>query len=201
MTGLALDLDGDGVAGGVQLAVAHLNGAHVHIGLDVQADGVVHVGVLAAAFLHHTVAAANGLLSGLEEQLDGAGQLFAHVLAQLGNAQQDGGVDVVAAGVHDAVVLGAIITGTILLQGQGVDVGAQAHHVAGLAAADDTHDAGVSAGLVLDAPLGQQSRDALLGLQLLGAQLGILMQFPANGNHFFGNGFDVGIDFHKNFSF
>ena len=166
-----------------------------------QADGVIHIGILAAALLHHAVAAADGLLGRLEEQLDGTGQLLAHLLAQLGNAQQNSGMNVVTAGVHHAVVLGAVIPGTILLQGQGVDVGADAHHVAGLAAADDTHDAGVGAGLMLDAPLGQQSRDALLGLQLLGAQLGILMQFPTDGNHFLGNGLNFLVDFHKNFSF
>ena len=106
-------------------------------------------------------------------------------------------MDVVSAGVHHAVIQGAVAAGAVLLQRQGVDIRPDAHHVAGLSAPDDAHDARVGTGLVLDAPLVQQGGDALLGLQLLGAQLGVLVQLPADGDHFIGNGFDFLLQFHK----
>ena len=77
------------------------------------------------AFLDHFTAAALAFLGRLENEIGGAVEALA--LGQvLGRAQQHGGVAVVAAGVHAAVVLGLVAEAVHFVDGQGVHVGAHA---------------------------------------------------------------------------
>ena len=161
-----------------------------------EADGIIHLGILAAALLHHALAAAHGLLRRLEEELDRAGKLLLHLLAETAQAEKDGGVNIVAAGVHDAVVERAVVPALVLLERKRVDVAPDAHHIAGLFAPDDGQNAGVGAGLVLDAPGVQVGADAFLRLLLVSAQLGVPVQIPADGDHFIGDLVDACLQIH-----
>jgi hypothetical protein len=91
--------------------------------------------------------AGGALLVGLEHEHDlASGGAVAGEVA--GDAEADGGVDVVAAGVHTARVTGLVRGLGLLLDGQGVDVGAEADHGAGLPRVEDGDDPGLRDALV-----------------------------------------------------
>ena len=71
------------------------------------------------------------LLGGLEEEDDGAGEARLQAGQHLGRAEEDRRVGVVAAGVHDALHLAAEREVVRLVDGKGVDVGAQGDDAAG----------------------------------------------------------------------
>ena len=76
-------------------------------------------------FFHHDPAAAAILLGGLEDEVDGAAEVarFGQIL---GGAEQHGGVAVMAAGVHPVRGAGGVGEAGRLVDGQRVDVGAEA---------------------------------------------------------------------------
>ncbi len=109
----------------------------------------------------------------------------------LGGGQQHGGVAVVAAGVHLALVLAGVGEGVVLGHRQRVDVGAQAHRAAAGAVLDDADHAGLAQAAVDgDAPVGQRLGDDVGGAVLLKAQLGVGVDVTADG----GDGGHVGQD-------
>jgi hypothetical protein len=71
----------------------------------------------------HRLGAESVFFGGLEDQVDGAGEA-ALSRQDMGGAQQHGHVAVVAAGVHDAVVLGPVGPRAALGQREAVHVGA-----------------------------------------------------------------------------
>ena len=132
-------------------------------------------------------------LGGLEDELDGAGQVGPHLAEHLGRAHEHGHVGVVAAGVHHAHGLAQV--GGFHLggegqvvgfgEGQAVHIGAQGHHGAGLAAAQNAHHAGAAhASLHLQAQLAQVGGDEGGGAGFLVAELGVLVDVAPPGNHF-----------------
>ena len=98
---------------------------------------------------------------------------------ELCRAQQHGGVAVVAAGVHGAV-LGGVGQAGVFPDGQGVDVRPEQHGFAWLSA----HEVGHQAGVALepgdgDAEGGKLRRDVLGGLVFTETQLRVLMKMAA----------------------
>ena len=76
------------------------------------------------AFFNHDFGAARVLLCRLKNQVQGAGKC--HTLGDVFCCgQQHGGVPVVPAGVHDALMATGVGKGVLLENGQGVHVGAQ----------------------------------------------------------------------------
>jgi hypothetical protein len=82
----------------------------------------------------HGAHAADAFLGRLEHQLDRAGELRCQVLQHRRDAEQRRGVDVVAAGVHQALVLAGERQAGAFLDRQRVHVGADRQHLAGAAA-------------------------------------------------------------------
>ncbi|ESU48690.1 hypothetical protein P376_3332 [Streptomyces sp. HCCB10043] len=88
----------------------------------------------------HDLRAALALLAGLEHEHHVPGQLRAPGRQQPGGADEAGGVEVVAAGVHTAVEDGGVREPGLLLDGQRVHVAAQQDGGAGAAAAQHGGD-------------------------------------------------------------
>ena len=136
--------------------------------------------------VHHAVSdhrlhAADPFLGGLEHQLHRAGKLWRNLLEHRGNAKQRGGVDVVAAGVHQAGLRAGERQPGLLLDRQRVHVGADGQYRTGSAAFDQADDPGASnACLVADAETGQFARDDAGSAHLLAAQFGMGMDVAAD---------------------
>ena len=132
-------------------------------------DGV-HMGIF-----HHAGgyqlprAAGHQILAGLENKLYRSGELVPHVAQRSGNAQQHGGVQVMAAGVHHALVPTGKGQTRVLIDRQGVDIGPQAHAFAGtLLAVEQAHNGGGQRGLDLVHPhFLQLGADQCAGTHLL----------------------------------
>ena len=103
--------------------------------------------VVQQAGRHHQPAALHDLLSGLENDFDRSGQFILLFLQDGRRAEHAGGVEIMAAGMHDPVLQGGVGQAAFLADGQGVDIAAQADHAARLRAADHGDDAGRHAGL------------------------------------------------------
>ncbi len=99
--------------------------ARGQLGGDVEPDQArpLHGGQRPA--FEHRLGPAQRLLGRLEEEDVAARQVLAAGRQQRGRAEQGGHVDVVAAGVHDALDLGVDRAGLVLLYGQAVDVAPQ----------------------------------------------------------------------------
>ena len=169
-------------------------------------------GIFHHAFLHHHLGApdllAVGLevgrafLGGLEDELHAAGQLVLHAGQHLGRGHQDGGVRVVAAGVHHVHFLaqvGALGLGRegqvhLFLHRQRVHVGAQ-HHRTGLAALEHGDHAGHGhAGLHLHAQRAQMVGHQLGGARFLVAQFRMLVDVAAPGDELVLDGLGALVD-------
>ncbi|MNI24774.1 hypothetical protein D3C73_784040 [compost metagenome] len=120
----------------------------------------------------------------LEDEHDFARQVLAHARQYFGGGHQHCGVRVVAAGVHDVHFLALVVAAGLggerqtfrLLDRQGVHVGAQGNHRAGLAAFEDADHAGVGdAGMHLEAELAQVVGHQLGGAHLLATQFRVLV--------------------------
>jgi len=106
----------------------------------------------------------------------------------LGHGEQDGGVPVVAAGVHHPGV-GRGVRGTGgLVDRQSVDIGAQQDRGSGLGSADQRGDAGSPNALAHRRDAGDRSQaggDQRGGSRLLKAQLGVPVQVAAGLHQLF----------------
>ena len=76
MAGDALYVDQQVAGGGVHFAAAELNAAGGAGGSNVKAQNGAHIRLLHTPGLDHLVCAADGLLGGLEKQLDCAGKFM-----------------------------------------------------------------------------------------------------------------------------
>ena len=92
--------------------------------------------------LHHMPRTDHGLLGGLEEEENIARDLLAALCQQLRRAEQHRRVDVVAAGVHDALVFRTVGRAGLLRDGQRVEIGAQTDRRAGPPAAQKRRRSG-----------------------------------------------------------
>jgi hypothetical protein len=124
---------------------------------------------------------ASALLGRLKDEMDGAVEVACRRKV-LGGAQQHGRVAVMAAGMHAALVLAAMIEGIVLVHRQRVHVGAQPNGARIVADPDGADDAGLAdAGRDLAAPflelLGHDLRRPLL----LEAELGMGVDVTPDG--------------------
>ena len=126
--------------------------AHVQIGGHVQGAHRRHLGVIQDAGGHHALGAGiahrRAFFGGLEDEDVVPGQAVLERAEQPGRAQGDAQVEVMAAGVHDPVHLGAPGELDLLDDGQGVHVGPPGHRPPGAAPLQHPHhpvagDAGV----------------------------------------------------------
>ena len=128
--------------------------------------------------------ARHGLLGRLEDDADGAAQrgFLVHAVQHQGDAQHGGGVDVVAAGMGDAVVLRRERQARFLDDGQGIDVAAQG---GGDGAFADVHgQAGAVQPPGLQAGGFEPFHELVSGAEFLEGQLGVRVQVPAEVDQF-----------------
>ena len=144
--------------------------------------------LLEQAVLDHRLAAAAALLGRLEDEVHRTLEVAA--LAQhLGGAQQHGRVAVVAAGMHAAGVLRAMLEVVGLVHRQAVHVGAQADRLHRVALAQGSHQAGLAeAARHFEAPLLELGGDDVGGAVLLVSKLRMGVDVAADGG-------DLTVDF------
>ena len=147
---------------------------------DVAAKGGVHP--FHDALFYGKLGAGNRLFVGLEQKPHSAAQLRPVVQQHPDGAQQHGGVGIVAAGVHLAVMLRGEGQAGGFLNGQGIHVSAQQHRLAGQAAHNVAPQGGVGGGQgVGKPPAVQYLADIGLGQRQLGAHLRDTVQIAAKG--------------------
>ena len=169
------------VGGGVALTVADADSSGLEPRIDVEPEDRLDARLVERAFLDHHLGAAHGLLRRLEEELDGAGEVAAPLGEEARGAEQDRGVDVVAAGVHLARHLRAVGHVLAVLERQRVDVGAQRDARSRPGALDGAEHAGLrDAVAVGNAELVEQRLHARGGAVLLEAELGVAMEIAAD---------------------
>ena len=136
-------------------------------------------------------AAGHRVLARLKDELDGTGELVAHMAERLGRAEQHRRVQVVAAGVHDALVHAGKRKAGLLMDGQRVDIGTEGDALAGAFGAVDQADDGGGQRLLnlIDAHLLQLTADQGTGAHLGHADLGVGMDVTADGNQLIKNTF------------
>ena len=142
--------------------------------------GGVHTGIFQQTVLDEELGPRAQLLAGLEHQLDPASQLGLVLLQHLRRPQEDGGVHVVAAGVH-AAVGGAEGQLVLLRHPKGVHVRPEEEGLLPL-----PQDHGPAAGahrLGLQPQLGQAVPDVGRGVGQVQPHLRDLMEGPAVGPH------------------
>ena len=124
---------------------------------------------------HPLAAGVDGqLLRGLEHDFDRTGQRFPPLPEQQRRAQHAGGMEIMAAGMHFPRLTGGIGQPGFLLDGQRVNIAAQADHAARAAAADLRDHARFQPGIQHGhARRRQRLFDLLRGSMLLQPQLGM----------------------------
>ena len=194
--GLQLADDGAGHGNRVQRGVGHGRMATLAVDPDLKAQGGGHDGAnahghlagrqrwpvvqrkhgfagefLEQAVIHHGLGASASFFGWLEDQVHRAVKVG--LLSQGGgSAQQHGGVAVVAAGMHAALVLADVPEGVDFRDGQGIHVGADADAAAGVVlAAALAVDAGDDASLAQATMHGQAQGREVCGDLVAGAVL------------------------------
>ena len=171
------------------------DGAHRQVGGGMEAEGPLCA--VQQAVPDELLGTGTHFLGGLEEEPDGAAEVGFFCGEDLGRSQQAGGVGVVAAGVHDAHVLGLVLGHMGLGDGQRVDVGAENDHaLAGLAALQFGIHAGLAAAFVRDRQLVQLFFDPLCGPELMQADFRVGVELPPHRNDIFFPGLGLFCDRH-----
>jgi hypothetical protein len=178
----AAEDDGPAVDIGQHRPRAQPEAAERQAGLVVQPEDGVGGEAVEQPFLDHDAAAAEQLLGGLEDEVDGAGKI--RVLRQVARgAEQHRGVPVMAAGMHDPW-RGRGVGGAGGFQDrQRIHVGAQRDGAAPLAPAAQRadHAGACDAFCNLDPPAPQLRRDQPGGAAFLEAELGVAVQVVPDG--------------------
>ncbi|MNF99035.1 hypothetical protein D3C84_819200 [compost metagenome] len=158
---------------------AHRKPRHVVQGVDRIAGKA-----LEQAVFDHPPGAAQGFLGGLEDQVEGAVEL-ARLGQVAGSAEQDGGMAVMAAGVHLAGIAAGVGHAAFFLDRQGVHVRADADAAVATAVLEGTDDARAADTLEdLITPLAQVAGHQLAGDVLLETELGVLVDPSPNLREF-----------------
>ena len=172
---LAGDVDEEPVGGGHLGARLDGDLSGLHVGPDVHGEASVHA--VQRALLDHGPGPGGHLLGGLEGQPHRAAELVLPLVEHLGGGQHHRHVAVMAAGVHHAGDLAGVLQPGLLLHGQPVHVPPEQDGPAGLRALDRRQGAGLqTAGAPLHAHLVQLGPDALAALELLLADLRMLVE-------------------------
>lgn len=151
----AFDAQVDFVAGGHVSAGTEADAACGHVGHDVRADDDVGLDVVEESVVHHDVCAAGeAFFAWLEDEHQAAGPSVAPFVEDACRGEQRRRVEVVAAGVHHAVVERAWLVVGVFVDGQRVHVGTQSDGRSVAIAVDEGRDAVCGkAGAVGDAVL------------------------------------------------
>ena len=148
---------------------------------DVHGEGRFNLWIFQNSLFDTGLTARKDFFSRLEQQLDWSAQLTLAFLEQLGGAQQDSGVQVVAASVHLAGVAGGKGQAGFLLNWQRVHVAAQHEALAFLRAKLCQYARAVDDGGVGDAHLVQLLLYKGAGLRQLQSQFRVLMDGSSPG--------------------
>ena len=126
VTGTADDLDVHEGRGGIPGTGIHGDGAGGQLGEDVHTGNGIQI--VHQTAVQNAQSAVHGFFRGLEDELHGAVQFIPVLRQNLCRGQQHGNVRIMAAGMHDAFILGLV--GKILdfLDGQRVDISTQTNH-------------------------------------------------------------------------
>ena len=149
-----------------------------------QAKDRRHRRIVESAGFDQELSATHRLLRRLEQELHRSGQLPAQASKDPGGAQQDGGVHIMAAGVHlarDPRLVGHVLG---ILDRQAVEVRAQRHRDPFRGARDrPQHSGAADAVLVFDAQLVEDRLHSPGGAVLLQPELRMAVQIPADLHH------------------
>ena len=185
-----------------QSAAGHLRAGADGELADVELGPVVHAEDLFAGelveqpVLDHGLGAATAFLGRLEDEVHGAVEVTGRRKI-LGGPQQHGGVTVVAARMHAALVRAAMVEGVELVHRQRIHVGAQADGAWIVADPDGADDTGLAdAGRHFQAPLLQLLGHDGAGPLFLEAQFGMGMNVAPDGGQLVSEGGDLGLDVH-----
>lgn len=137
------------------------------------------VQIICQTGLQDLLGTVHGLFCRLEKELYSAVQLILVFGEYLCRQQQHSDMGVVAAGMHDAFVLGAIGQILHLADGQGVDVAAQADNRLVPVAFDGGDGTGTGNLHIGDTHFRQLLTNPLGGLKLLPAQLRVAVEMAA----------------------
>ena len=171
----SLDADGEVIAGGHAIAGSNADIGSIQSAPDVLAEDGVNA--VEDVVIDIVLCAAGHFLTGLEQELDLALELILLLEQDMCRAEQHGHVVIVAAGMHDALVLGSEVKPSTLLDGQSVYIGAQHDGSAGLAGVKSGDQTGiVGEGLDLHTHLLKLCDESLGGLPLLEAELGMRVE-------------------------
>ena len=181
------DGEDDAVGPGHDHARAVADMAHVQVGGHVEGAHRRHLGVIQDAGGHHALGAGiahrRAFFGGLEDEDVLPGQAVLQGTQETGGAQADAQVEVMAAGVHDPIHLGAPGEPDLLNDGQGVHVGPPGHRPAGAAALKHPyHAVAGDAGGYRQAQIPEIVRHEPGGMLLLVRELRVLMKLPAPGH-------------------
>ena len=171
------DLDDELVCRGHHRADGHGNPASFQRLPDMAADDVIDVceGTIGN---HVERSAGEFFFAGLENEAIAAGQFVFHGLQGAGDAQHDGGVGIVPAGVADAGIDRSVGLAAFVRDGQGVDVGPDGDFLARSAALNFGEDAGFASDLMGNAHATQQALNFLLCFVLHATQFRMLAEMP-----------------------
>ena len=169
------------VAGGAHRTRCHGNGAQGEGRHHVHAEDGVRPGIGEGTILDHG-RCAQVLFIGLEEKDHRTGDFLTAPGEDFGNLKLNGNVAVMAAGVHDAGVLGAEGQVVFLRDGQGVHIRPEHHHFARLAALQHADDAGSGATAHPQAQFFQPRFNNAGSAEFLEAQLGVGVNVPPDGD-------------------
>ena len=193
---LALHDDAESVGGRHHRAGARADLADVRARIHMQAEHRFRLEAIEQAFGQH-LRRATGFAGGraffgrLEDEHHFAGKIAAHRGQRLRDAHQDGGMRIMAAGVHHADGLAVVLRRDFRSEGQAglfghrqrVHVGAQGDARPGLAAFQYGDDAGMrDAGAHLQSERAQMRGDEFRGAEFAIAELGILVQVATPGH-------------------
>ncbi len=181
VAGLAAHGDAEAIGRRQGVAANETEGANGQLRAVVQRQRHVDLRIVHDAGCNHLLHAANGLFGRLEDELHGAGKLRRQVLQHGADADQGGGVDVMAASMHLAGHGAGEGLAGHLVDRQRVHVGADREHGARAAAFDQADDTGAGdAGLVLDAEALELAGDDAGGADLLEGELGVGVEVAAD---------------------
>ncbi|MEH2616387.1 hypothetical protein V1285_001333 [Bradyrhizobium sp. AZCC 1620] len=192
MRAIALDVDVEEIGACHRRSRQDRDLAVVQVGRVMQPINLVAGEFLEQAVLDHGARAAEAFLGGLEDEMDGAVEVFR--LRQIARgAEQHGGVAVMAAAVEAAGNRRAPFQVGILFHRQRVHVGAQPDALAATALALEhaDHAGAAEPAMHLDAPSLQLLRDDTGGAHFFEADLGMSMQIASDRGEFFGIAVDA----------
>ena len=178
VTALAVDRQLEVPAGSHQRTGHDTDPALFRVAPDVHAHDGVGPGVIQCTGIDHVLGTGVFLVR-LEQEHDSTGDLFAVVRHQPRGRQQAGHVVVVAAGVHDAGVLGSERQTRLFLDGQRIDVGTHAESLARFSALQHADDACRQASAHFHAQRLQLVFDLLRRAEFLRAHFGMRVEIAA----------------------